>query len=43
MRLGVLDGQIAGLHDGTIFLGGVTHLRGARGHQKKNRHFSGHL
>ena len=39
---GVLGGQITGLHDGTIFLGGATHLRGGGGHRKK-RHFSGHL
>ena len=25
------------------FFGGATHLRGAGGHRKKNRHFSGHL
>ena len=25
------------------FFGGMTHLRGAGGRQKKNRHFSGHL
>ena len=41
--LEVLGGQITGLHDGTIFLGGATHLRGVGGHCKKKRHFSGHL
>ena len=32
--LGFLGGQIAGLHDGTIF-GGATHLRGGGGRRKK--------
>ena len=41
--LGVLGGQITGLHDGTIFFWGATCLRGARGRRKKKRHFSGHL
>ena len=29
--LGILGGQITRLHDDTIFLGGVTHLRGCQG------------
>ena len=41
-RLGVLGRQITGLHDGTIFFWGATHLRCGGGHCKK-RHFSGHL
>ena len=32
---GVLGGQITGLHDGTIFLGGATHLRGSGARRKK--------
>ena len=33
--LGVLGSQITRLYDGTIFGGGVTHLRGSRGPSKK--------
>ena len=33
--LGVSGSQITRLYDGTIFLGGVTHLRGSRGPSKK--------
>ena len=40
---GILGGQITGLHDGIIFLGGATHLRGGGGPSQKKRHFSGHL
>ena len=40
--LGVLGGQITGLHDGTIFWGCDT-LKGWRGPSQKKRHFSGHL
>ena len=38
--LGVLGGQMTGLNDGTIFLGGVTHLRGYQGPLEKNAFFS---
>ena len=43
MRLGVLGGQMTRLHDGTIFWGGVTHLKGCWGPLKKKLHFSAHL
>ena len=35
-RLGVLGGQMTRLHDGTIFGGGATHLKGCWGLSKKN-------
>ena len=46
MRLGVLGSQITRLYDGTIFGGGVMHLRGSCGPSKKQTEkldFSAHL